>query len=968
MSNSALAVREREIGREVMRAMGPPPQRFAAATTGAISHAKVRQLVMAYRQARLAAVVPDFKLQPGMVYTKVRAISARINQNYDAWPSKELRKSYKTFLGKPCFVNHNNFDPGLARGRVVAARYIEKGADKYIEVIQETDGQRYPKLGTELKTGGLDSVSMGVEAGFTVCSYCNNRATDVFDMCDHVKFHKGSYLPDPQTGEPKLVYENCYKLGFFELSYVFDPADETAVVSQVVTAGRRRSWNETKAPEDIDTMDEQDTGKGDDDYAFVEPYRPNQEHDDNPFQHYLESPEELQEPDLGETQRLDRQQEDQGLDDSRKVEDVEEVGAPQDGGVSPERAATRRRKTMARSTRSRRVTAEDDAPPWLQDDDGGADQGDYAGPDGAEDDAGTDDAGEDDGYGDDGGGDFPPDDGGGDDGGEDQPTDDQLIDEAEADLEQARAQQHADDGGDLGADQGQPPDDDQGPPPGDDQGPPPDENGDLPPQFARRQRPRRAARRRYAEDDDKDKDDDDSDDEDDDDKDDDNKPPWLKEKESRRRAPVRKQVPAKKGRKKEGAAMGAPRLAERGRVATAGRRQHFADDNGYTDGGPYGVNEQAQPEEQINSVFGEGDGVPPAEEVAAPTGDGSKAPNSESNLVARIQKKTRSLQADIAAYNQLQARSKRGPQRGARRRTAEDVVEPDVVNPELSATDDQSIKGDDFQDTGLEDGTVHPTDGDSNNKIGRDQSRQWFAAFDNWLRQTTQRNWKQHNAQTLTRLAVRWSKNSGVPVNALMPTLQSALHQARKAEANRRGNVRRTAEDEALEVAAPDERTDPTTPTKNETDERAQSSQFDLGDFGHNAGDDLADPEMSSDSQIWAPGEGKRERSSSQKMAEGVAAVRCAEAYIKVGLAKSADKWKLAGWLQTMRADIVADRTNLLDAVYAQNHRAFTAARIPAGRMRGVQSVPPGFGRGGRVASTQRIAAEDPINDAAMWL
>ena len=31
--------------------------------------------------------------KPGYIYTVVRAISARVNQNYDGWPSEELKKS-----------------------------------------------------------------------------------------------------------------------------------------------------------------------------------------------------------------------------------------------------------------------------------------------------------------------------------------------------------------------------------------------------------------------------------------------------------------------------------------------------------------------------------------------------------------------------------------------------------------------------------------------------------------------------------------------------------------------------------------------------------------------------------------------------------------------------------------------------------------------------------------------------------
>ena len=186
-----------------------------------------------------------FRLKPGYLYTVVRAISARVNQNYDGWPSDELKKAYKTFIGKPVFVNHENHDPTKARGVVVASRYVENGMDKYIEVVQEIDAGRFPKLAHEIKTGGLDSVSMGAEAGFTICSYCHNKATDLHDMCDHVQLHKGKTLSrfDKRTGskEDVLVFESCHKISFFELSYVFEPADETAVASKVVVAGLDRN-------------------------------------------------------------------------------------------------------------------------------------------------------------------------------------------------------------------------------------------------------------------------------------------------------------------------------------------------------------------------------------------------------------------------------------------------------------------------------------------------------------------------------------------------------------------------------------------------------------------------------------------------------------------------------------------------------------------------------------------------------
>lgn len=50
------------------------------------------------------------------------------------------------------------------------------------------------------------------------------------------------------------------------------------------------------------------------------------EGDTSPFHGGFQSPPELQTPDLSRTKRLDREQEDRGLDTPRRVEDVEPVG------------------------------------------------------------------------------------------------------------------------------------------------------------------------------------------------------------------------------------------------------------------------------------------------------------------------------------------------------------------------------------------------------------------------------------------------------------------------------------------------------------------------------------------------------------------------------------------------------------------------------------------------------------------
>ena len=279
---------------------------------------------------------------------------------------------------------------------MVAARYVEAGDDKYIETVMEIDAARFPKLAKEIKDGGLDSVSMGVEAGFTICSYCGNRAVDVPDFCEHVKYHKGQRLGriNERTGavEPVMVYEKCYKLGFFELSYVFDPADETSVVSRVIAANHRYAqapvqpapgtmptpvmptnemptelpptelppsgimptaaledritrlaYGEIEAPAQVDTLRDENEGEAYDGKRWVED--PNRQ-----FQNLIPSPPELQGPDLDQAKRLDRDQEQEGLDTTRRVEDVENISGsptPQQGVPMPTRNARRRGRRYA---------------------------------------------------------------------------------------------------------------------------------------------------------------------------------------------------------------------------------------------------------------------------------------------------------------------------------------------------------------------------------------------------------------------------------------------------------------------------------------------------------------------------------------------------------------------------------------------------------------------------------------------
>ena len=110
------------------------------------------------------AAMSDSKESDGYLYVKCRAISSRVNKNNDGWPSEELAKSFKTFIGRPIFVDHNNDDPERTRGVIVDSRLItpdekESAFDPYyatapdnhkppthIELLLEVDSKTFPRL------------------------------------------------------------------------------------------------------------------------------------------------------------------------------------------------------------------------------------------------------------------------------------------------------------------------------------------------------------------------------------------------------------------------------------------------------------------------------------------------------------------------------------------------------------------------------------------------------------------------------------------------------------------------------------------------------------------------------------------------------------------------------------------------------------------------------------------------------
>lgn len=187
----------------------------------------------------------EYEERPGYLYVACRALTADVpNLNYDMFPSEELETAYETFRGAYFFLNHDQ-NPDHARGAVIDAVWHpadEEGNDDengWVEILIEIDEQRCPKLCELLKSGEIDTFSMGCSCKNSTCSCCGNVAEYPYEYCEHVQ-QKGREF------QGRLAYEICNGVEFIEESAVFDPADVNAqtIAKSAKVAGRQLMYDD----------------------------------------------------------------------------------------------------------------------------------------------------------------------------------------------------------------------------------------------------------------------------------------------------------------------------------------------------------------------------------------------------------------------------------------------------------------------------------------------------------------------------------------------------------------------------------------------------------------------------------------------------------------------------------------------------------------------------------------------------
>lgn len=159
------------------------------------------------------------------------------NRNGDGFPEfaymdpaitekDSLVQHYKTFEQGHNFRHHQNKDPKKAVGKVLKAFW--NPSMHRVELLVDLEDAKAPDLAERIASGEFPPVSMGTRVKYDVCSLCLNKAPTRAQYCDHLKFQ----MRDVIDGKKVAALNPSPR--FFDISWVFRPADATAFMMKKV--------------------------------------------------------------------------------------------------------------------------------------------------------------------------------------------------------------------------------------------------------------------------------------------------------------------------------------------------------------------------------------------------------------------------------------------------------------------------------------------------------------------------------------------------------------------------------------------------------------------------------------------------------------------------------------------------------------------------------------------------------------
>lgn len=208
-------------------------------TVSVIDVNSVNGLVKKAADSKIIEFVSKLSTDPDKVFIHVLAMGASeyysCNRNGDWFPEENLKKYFSTFETNPAhfYRHHQNKDPSIAGGRVIFSIWNDKM--KRVELIVELDRTRTQDLIDKLDRGEFPSTSMACRTPYDTCSICGNVAKTRQEYCVHLREELGRMHPD---GKKTYAINNA-PLSFFDISYVFRPADVLSGVLQKVASTKQ---------------------------------------------------------------------------------------------------------------------------------------------------------------------------------------------------------------------------------------------------------------------------------------------------------------------------------------------------------------------------------------------------------------------------------------------------------------------------------------------------------------------------------------------------------------------------------------------------------------------------------------------------------------------------------------------------------------------------------------------------------
>jgi len=188
---------------------------------------------------KLEASVDNF------IYLKSRILTCdEPNGNGDFLPAAEVKKSYRTFIGKIVDYNH---DTTQILGKIIDADYIEgkNGEHDSVDIICKIDKTVYPQHIMRITNGELHQMSMEAYADNAQCGFCGSKFPFA-DPCEHIKGSMNKKLK-AADGKEVLVHRVDLDLTFVGAGIVENPADKNAQVDVVIASEEKNEIKKLKS-------------------------------------------------------------------------------------------------------------------------------------------------------------------------------------------------------------------------------------------------------------------------------------------------------------------------------------------------------------------------------------------------------------------------------------------------------------------------------------------------------------------------------------------------------------------------------------------------------------------------------------------------------------------------------------------------------------------------------------------------